>query len=118
MGRSQPRLGAWDSLWMRRLSSRLSQSRPASLTGRWMASSSSISRGQRRLLWQELLDRPPGLLFWMELPEAAKEFPSQVEIQGAMIADISKLCDAVVAWCDAQEERLKKPFMDLPIWDL
>ncbi|CAH9088155.1 unnamed protein product [Cuscuta epithymum] len=34
-----------------------------------------------------------------------------------MIADISKLCDAAVAWCSAQEERLKKPFMDLPIWE-
>ncbi|CAH9115385.1 unnamed protein product [Cuscuta europaea] len=45
------------------------------------------------------------------------EFLSQAEIQGAMIADISKLCDAAVAWCSAEEERVKKPFMDLPIWE-
>ncbi|RAL40927.1 hypothetical protein DM860_008625 [Cuscuta australis] len=42
---------------------------------------------------------------------------SKAEIQGAMIADISKLCDDAEVLCMFQEERLKKRFLDLPIWE-
>nr|GLL38432.1 uncharacterized protein LOC109178031 [Ipomoea trifida] len=44
------------------------------------------------------------------------ELLSQAEIQEAIICDISNLCDVAEALCSAQEERLKKSFIDLPIW--
>ncbi|KAL4577159.1 hypothetical protein LXL04_013263 [Taraxacum kok-saghyz] len=42
---------------------------------------------------------------------------AQVEAQEATIRDISRLCDVTEALCDAEEQRLKQPFLDLPIWD-
>lgn len=45
------------------------------------------------------------------------ELLSQAEIQGAMIANMSKLCDDAEALCRVQEERIKKQFMELPIWE-
>lgn len=41
----------------------------------------------------------------------------QVEAQEATITEISKLCDVTEALCDAEEQRLKQPFIDLPIWE-
>ncbi|XP_060193150.1 uncharacterized protein LOC132622556 isoform X2 [Lycium barbarum] len=40
----------------------------------------------------------------------------QVEAQEAVIGNISKLCDIVEAFCDAQEEKKKQSVLDLPIW--
>ncbi|KAK4346253.1 hypothetical protein RND71_032592 [Anisodus tanguticus] len=41
---------------------------------------------------------------------------AQVEAQEAVIGNISKLCDVVEAFCDAQEEKIKQSVLDLPIW--
>lgn len=42
---------------------------------------------------------------------------AQVEGQEATISEISRLCDVAEALCTAEEQRLKQPFLDLPIWD-
>ncbi|KAK9061702.1 hypothetical protein SSX86_018885 [Deinandra increscens subsp. villosa] len=42
---------------------------------------------------------------------------AQVEAQEATISEISRLCDVAEALCDAEEQRLKQPFIDLPIWE-
>ncbi|KAK1410086.1 hypothetical protein QVD17_36619 [Tagetes erecta] len=42
---------------------------------------------------------------------------AQVEAQEAAISEISRLCDVTEALCDAEEQRLKQPFIDLPIWE-
>ncbi|KAK4367421.1 hypothetical protein RND71_011213 [Anisodus tanguticus] len=41
---------------------------------------------------------------------------AQVEAQEAVIGNISKLCDVVESFCDAQEEKIKQSVLDLPIW--
>lgn len=41
----------------------------------------------------------------------------QVEAQEVFIAEASRLCDVVEALCDTEEQRLKQPFFDLPIWE-
>ncbi|GAA0162873.1 hypothetical protein LIER_18873 [Lithospermum erythrorhizon] len=41
----------------------------------------------------------------------------QVEAQEAIIQDVSNLCDLAEALCNAEEEKLKQPFIELPIWD-
>lgn len=43
---------------------------------------------------------------------------AQVEAQEAMISNVSKLCEAADALCDAQEERSKQVILDLPVWSL
>ncbi|XP_071734978.1 uncharacterized protein [Rutidosis leptorrhynchoides] len=43
---------------------------------------------------------------------------AQVEGQEATISEVSRLCDVAEALCDTEEQRLKQPFLDLPIWDL
>ncbi|KAF5746902.1 hypothetical protein HS088_TW06G01078 [Tripterygium wilfordii] len=40
----------------------------------------------------------------------------QIEAQEAIIHDVSNLCDVAEAMCNAQEERLKQQYFDLPIW--
>ncbi|KAF9603253.1 hypothetical protein IFM89_034586 [Coptis chinensis] len=40
----------------------------------------------------------------------------QVEAQEAVINDVLKLCDAVEVMCEEEEERVKQPFFDLPVW--
>ncbi|KAM7280796.1 hypothetical protein ACFE04_007930 [Oxalis oulophora] len=40
----------------------------------------------------------------------------QAEAQEAIIHDVSNLCDVAEAMCDAQEERVKKLYIDLPVW--
>ncbi|KAM7253871.1 hypothetical protein ACFE04_031553 [Oxalis oulophora] len=40
----------------------------------------------------------------------------QAEAHEAIIHDVSNLCDVVEAMCDAQEERVKKLYIDLPVW--
>ncbi|KAL8247260.1 hypothetical protein R6Q59_008476 [Mikania micrantha] len=42
---------------------------------------------------------------------------AQVESQEATISEISRLCDVAEALCDAEEQRVKQPFLDLPIWE-
>ncbi|XP_076925642.1 uncharacterized protein LOC143588552 [Bidens hawaiensis] len=49
--------------------------------------------------------------------ELAGTLLAQVEAQEATINEISRLCDAIEAFCDAEEQRLKQPFIDLPIWE-
>ncbi|XP_076954358.1 uncharacterized protein LOC143628743 [Bidens hawaiensis] len=49
--------------------------------------------------------------------ELAGTLLAQVEAQEATINEISRLCDSVEALCDAEEQRLKQPFIDLPIWE-
>ncbi|KAE8735702.1 RHO guanyl-nucleotide exchange factor 11 [Hibiscus syriacus] len=44
------------------------------------------------------------------------ELLSQVEAQEMIIRDVSNLCDIAEAMCNAQEERLKQTYFDLPIW--
>lgn len=39
---------------------------------------------------------------------------AQVEAQEAMISNVSKLCVAAEALCDAQEEQSKQVILDLP----
>ncbi|KAF5739593.1 hypothetical protein HS088_TW12G00802 [Tripterygium wilfordii] len=40
----------------------------------------------------------------------------QIEAQEAIIHDVSNLCDVAEAMYNAQEERLKQQYFDLPIW--
>ncbi|KAL7615450.1 hypothetical protein Lser_V15G07790 [Lactuca serriola] len=60
------------------------------------------------------------------LPENSSDSPfqdltdtllAQVEAQEATIREVSRLCDVAEALCNAEEQRLKQPFFDLPIWD-
>ncbi|KAE8655666.1 RHO guanyl-nucleotide exchange factor 11 [Hibiscus syriacus] len=44
------------------------------------------------------------------------ELLSQVESQEMIIRDVSNLCDVAEAMSNAQEERLKQTYFDLPIW--
>lgn len=41
---------------------------------------------------------------------------AQVEAQEASICEVSRLCDVAEALCNAEEQRLKQPFIDLPVW--
>ncbi|KAL9993867.1 hypothetical protein Hdeb2414_s0002g00071891 [Helianthus debilis subsp. tardiflorus] len=41
----------------------------------------------------------------------------QVEAQEATLSEISRFCDVVETLCDAEEQRLRQPFIDLPIWE-
>lgn len=41
----------------------------------------------------------------------------QVEAQEATISEISRLCDVAEAHSDAEEQRLRQRFIDLPIWE-
>lgn len=49
--------------------------------------------------------------------ELADKVLAQLEAQEATINEVSRLCDTVEALCDAEEQRLKVPLFDLPIWD-
>ncbi|KAI3793921.1 hypothetical protein L1987_36544 [Smallanthus sonchifolius] len=49
--------------------------------------------------------------------ELADTLLAQVEAQEATISEISRLCDVAEALCDAEEQRLRQPFIDLPIWE-
>nr|GEW45944.1 hypothetical protein [Tanacetum cinerariifolium] len=49
--------------------------------------------------------------------ELADKVLAQVEAQEATINEVSRLCDSVEALCDAEEQRLKHPLFDLPIWE-
>ncbi|XP_027357981.1 uncharacterized protein LOC113867129 [Abrus precatorius] len=40
----------------------------------------------------------------------------QVEAQGAIIRDVTNLCDLAEAMCDKREEQFKQTLFDLPIW--
>ncbi|OMO66699.1 hypothetical protein COLO4_30424 [Corchorus olitorius] len=40
----------------------------------------------------------------------------QAESQEIIIRDVSNLCDIAETMCNAQEERLKQSYFDLPIW--
>ncbi|KAI3748100.1 hypothetical protein L6452_10970 [Arctium lappa] len=42
---------------------------------------------------------------------------AQVEAQEATICEVSRLCDVAESLCDAEEQRLKQPFIDLPVWE-
>ncbi|XP_042498614.1 uncharacterized protein LOC122076990 [Macadamia integrifolia] len=41
----------------------------------------------------------------------------QAEGQEAILQDLSNLCDHAENLCNAEEERLKQPFIDLPVWE-
>ncbi|KAK9090306.1 hypothetical protein Sjap_023483 [Stephania japonica] len=44
------------------------------------------------------------------------ELVLQAEAQEVIIRDMSDLCDVAEAMCEAEEERLKQPLFDLPVW--
>ncbi|KAK9104337.1 hypothetical protein Scep_021181 [Stephania cephalantha] len=44
------------------------------------------------------------------------ELVLQAEAQEVIIRDMSNLCDVAEAMCEAEEERLKQPLFDLPVW--
>ncbi|XP_022714990.1 DNA ligase 1 [Durio zibethinus] len=50
------------------------------------------------------------------LGSSLDELLSQAEAQETIILDVSNLCDIAEAMCNAQEERLKQTYFDLPIW--
>ncbi|XP_043707412.1 uncharacterized protein LOC122656813 [Telopea speciosissima] len=41
----------------------------------------------------------------------------QAEVQETILQDLSNLCDTAENFCKAEEERLKKSFFDLPVWE-
>ncbi|KAF8399792.1 hypothetical protein HHK36_015662 [Tetracentron sinense] len=60
-------------------------------------------------------------LLQLQTPESVcrplvDELLLQAEAQEAIIQDISNLCDVAEAMCEAQEDRVKQSFIDLPVW--
>eukprot|EP00252_Welwitschia_mirabilis_P010418 TRINITY_DN2367_c0_g1_i1.p1 TRINITY_DN2367_c0_g1~~TRINITY_DN2367_c0_g1_i1.p1 ORF type:complete len:187 (+),score=28.21 TRINITY_DN2367_c0_g1_i1:304-864(+) len=96
----------WESL------SRLMQSTPSSSSS---PPSSSVLRENRGPHSSSSVLRENGSNAAHKI--AIKELLLQVEVQEALLKDVANICNAAELICQLREEELKKPILDLPVWD-